>query len=76
MCVCVSSMLIHSMLITALGASQVAVMVKNSPVNAGNVRDMGLTSGLGRFPGGGHASNYFPGESNGQRSLAGCNPWN
>ena len=32
-------------------------MVKNSPVIAGNPRDMGLISGLGRFPGGGYGSN-------------------
>ena len=50
-------MLIHSVLITAHGASQVALMVKNSPVIAGNPRDMGLISGLGRFPGGGYGSN-------------------
>ena len=31
-----------------LGASQVALVVKNPPVNAGDVRDMGLIHGLGR----------------------------
>ena len=36
------------------GASQVALVVKNQPTNAGNVRDKGLIPGLGRFPGGGH----------------------
>ena len=35
-------------------ASQVAPVVKNSPTNAGGVRDMGLIPGLGRFPGGGN----------------------
>ena len=30
-----------------------ALVVKNPPTNAGNIRDTGLTSGLGRFPGGG-----------------------
>ena len=34
-------------------ASQVAQVVKNSPVNAGDVRDMGLIPGSGRSPGGG-----------------------
>ena len=29
-------------------------MVKNSPANAGDVRDTGLVPGLGRSPGGGH----------------------
>ena len=31
-----------------LGASQVALVVKNPPVNAGDVRDVGLIPGLGR----------------------------
>ena len=35
-------------------ASQVAPVVKNSPTNAGDVRDTGLIPGLGRFPGGGN----------------------
>ena len=33
-------------------ASQVAQVVKNSPANAGDVRDVGLMPGLGRSPGG------------------------
>ena len=32
------------------GASQVAIVVKNSPANAGDVRDVGLISGWGRSP--------------------------
>ena len=31
-------------------------MVKKLPANAGDIRDMGLIPGLGRFPGGGHGS--------------------
>ena len=31
-------------------------MVKNPPINAGDVRDMGSISGLGRSPGGGHGN--------------------
>ena len=31
-------------------------MVKNSPANAGNIRDMGLIPGSGRSPGGGHGN--------------------
>ena len=31
-------------------------MVKNLPVSAGNVRDVGLSPGSGRFPGGGHGN--------------------
>ena len=29
-------------------------MVKNSPANAGDIRDVGLIPGSGRSPGGGH----------------------
>ena len=36
-----------------LMASQVALVVKNLPANAG---DVGLIPGLGRFPGGGHGN--------------------
>ena len=31
-------------------------MVKNPPANAGDVRDVGLISTLGRSPGGGHGN--------------------
>ena len=31
-----------------------ALVVKNPPANAGDVRDVGSIPGLGRFPGGGH----------------------
>ena len=37
-------------------ASQVALVVKNPPANAGDVRDMGSIPGLGRFPGGGNGN--------------------
>ena len=36
--------------------SQVALMVKNPHANAGDTGDMGLISGLGRSPGGGHVN--------------------
>ena len=35
-------------------ASQVVLVVKNLPDNAGDIRDAGLIPGLGRSPGGGH----------------------
>ena len=35
-------------------ASQMVLAVENPPANAGDVRDVGLTPGLGRSPGGGH----------------------
>ena len=39
-----------------LGASQVALVVKNLPVNAGDIRDMGSIPRLGRSPGGGNGN--------------------
>ena len=42
--------------ILIIGASQVALVVKNPPANAGDVRDKGLILGSGRFPGGGHGN--------------------
>ena len=37
-------------------ASQVALVVKNPPANAGNMRDVGSIPGLGRSSGGGHSN--------------------
>ena len=37
-------------------ASQVALVVKNLPANAGDKRDVGSIPGLGRSPGGGHGN--------------------
>ena len=37
-------------------ASQVALVVKNPPANAGGLRDVGLIPGSGRSPGGGHGN--------------------
>ena len=37
-------------------ASQVALVVKNPPVNAEDVRDVGLIPGSGGSPGGGHGN--------------------
>ena len=39
-----------------LWSSQVALVVKNPPVNAGAVRDTGSIPGLGRSPGRGHCN--------------------
>ena len=33
------------------GTSEVALVVKNLPANAGDIRDTGLIPGLGRYPG-------------------------
>ena len=37
-------------------ASQVAIVVKNPPANAGDIRGTGLVPGLGRCPGRGHGN--------------------
>ena len=37
-------------------ASQAALVVKNTPANAGDIRDVGLIPGLGRSPGGGRGN--------------------
>ena len=52
-------------------------MVKNPTAKAGDTRDAGSIPGLGISPGGGHGDplQYLPGESQGQRSLAGYCPW-
>ena len=40
---------------------QVVLVVKNPPANAGDIREVGLISGLGRFPRGGQGNplKYF-----------------
>ena len=45
-----------SQLILVLGVSQVALMVKNPPAIAGDLRDSGSIPGSGRSPGGGNGS--------------------
>ena len=57
-------------------ASQVVLVVKNSPADTGDIRDLGLIPGSGRSPAGGHGNPllFLPGKSHGQRSLAGCSP--
>ena len=58
-------------------ASQVALVVKNPPANAGDVRDLGLIYESGRSPGGGHGNPipvFLPGEVHGPRRLAGYSP--
>ena len=39
-----------------MGASQIALMVKNLPANVGDVRGAGSIPGLRRSPGGGHGN--------------------
>ena len=40
-------------------ASQVALVVKNPPANAGDSRDIGSIPGLGRFPGEGNGNPLY-----------------
>ena len=60
------------------GASQASLVVKNSPANAGDIRDVGLIPGLGGSPGEGHGNplqySYLE-NPHGERSLAGYSPW-
>ena len=67
-------MLSYDIIYNLIRVSQVALVVKNQPVNAGDVRDVGLISGLGKSPGGGHGNPLQYScleESHGQRSLEG-----
>ena len=61
--------------------SQVMLVLKNPPVNAGDIRNIGLIPGSGRSPGEGRGNalqnpldrgilSLLPAESHGQRSLA------
>ena len=74
--------------ILSIWPSYVALVVKNLPANAEDIRDRGLIPGLGSSPEGGngntlqysggtgvgtHSSGYP--ESHGQRSVAGYSPW-
>ena len=57
--------------------NQVALVVKNRPANAGDVREVGLTPGLGRVPwrrAWQPTPVFLPEESHRQRSLMGCGP--
>ena len=55
-------------------ASQVALVIKNPPVNAADIRDTGSIPGSGRSPGEGWQPTpiFLPGKS--QRSLVGYSP--
>ena len=55
------------------GPSQLALVVKNPPASAGDIRDAGSILGSGRSPEEGMAthSSGLPGDSHGQRSLVG-----
>ena len=63
------------MRIEYIGASQVMLVVKNTPASTGVLRDVGSIPGVERSPGGRHSNPLLPGESQGQRNLAGYRPW-
>ena len=52
-----------------------ALVVKNPPANAGDIKDVGSIPGSGRSPGEGNGKVFLPEGSHGQRSLAGYSPW-
>ena len=55
-----------------------ALVVKDLPDNAGDIRHLGMIPGSGKFPGGGNGNplQYSCLENpHGQRSLAGYSPW-
>ena len=47
---------LYSTLVFYYRASQVVLVIKNPPVNAGDARDLGSIPGLGRSPRGGHGN--------------------
>ena len=60
------------------GASQMVLVVKNSPANAGDTRDVALISGSEKIPWRRKwqpTPVFLPGKCHGQRSLAGHNLW-
>ena len=54
-CMCVYTHA-HTHMHTHIWASEVALVMKNPPADAGDVRDAGLAAGSGRSPGGGHGN--------------------
>ena len=61
-----------------MGASKLALVVKNSPASAGDARDVGLDPWVGKISWrrAWHPTSVFlPGESHGQRSLGGYGPY-
>ena len=52
-------------------------VIKNSPANVGDARDVALIPGWGRSPGVGNSNPpvLLPGISHGWRSLVGCSQW-
>ena len=54
------------------------MIIKNPPANAGDIRDVGSIPGSGRSPwrrAWPPTPIFLPGESDGQKGLAGDSPW-
>ena len=60
------------LLYTRVWASQVALVVKNPPANARDMRDLGSIHGPGRFPGSIPGQGRSPGEGNGNPLQCSC----
>ena len=61
-----------------MGVSQVVLVVMNVPANARDVKRRGFDSWVGKIPWRRVWQStpiFLPGESHGQRSLAGYSPW-
>ena len=59
-------------------ASQVALVVKSPPANAGNIKDLGLSPRVGKIPwrrAWQPTPVFMPGKSQGQRNLVNYSPW-
>ena len=59
-------------------ASQMALVVKSPPANAGNIKDLGLSPRVGKIPwrrAWQPTPVFMPGKSQGQRSLEGYSLW-
>ena len=52
--------------------SYVYIVVKSPPASVGDLRDLGSIPWRRAWP---PTPEFLPGESHGQRSLMGCNPW-
>ena len=52
-CICIADLICST---PETGASQVLLVVKNPPANAGDIKDAGLIPGSGRSPGRGHGN--------------------
>ena len=77
-CVCVCVCVYIYIYIYICRTSQVALVLKNLPANAGDVKRHGFNPWAGEIPWSGAwqpTPIFLPAESHGQRNLVGYNPW-